>query len=261
MNRSMRRFVTLLIVLTTPATVAAQLTPHKAEYEVRISIVSGQLNTELRRTEDGYKATHVVKATGLSKILTDGVMMVTSEFSPVEDGVRAVTYHTVDTVRNEPEAKITFDWASNVARGTVGDEPVELPLEGISHDAVSIQYELMDDLLNKRYSDTYVLFDIEKMRVAHVRIIGRKSVKTAAGEYDVVGIQHQKEGSSRVTTLWCAPELDYLPVLIEQHRKDKLNFRASLTSYEPLEDAPLVPTESATASTGANGSSERWKSH
>lgn len=260
MNRTMRRFVTLLIVLATPATVAAELTPHKAEYKVRVSIVSGQLNTELRRTEDGYKATHVVKATGLSRVLTDGVMKVTSEFSPVEDGVRAVNYHTVDTVRNEPEARITFDWASNVARGTVGDDPVEFPLEGISHDAVSIQYELMDDLLNKRYSDTYVLFDIEKMRVAHVRVIGRKSVDTAAGKYEVVGIQHQKEGSSRVTTMWCAPELDYLPVVIEQHRKGKLNFSASLTSYTPLEEAPLVPTESATVGTRLDGASDSWES-
>ena len=250
MNRMMRSLVTLLIVLATPATLAAELTPHEAEYKVRISIVSGQLNTELRKTEKGYVATHVVKATGLSRVLTDGVMKVTSEFSPVDDGVRAVSYHAVDTVRNEPEARITFDWESNVARGTVGDQPVELPLDGISHDAVSIQYELMDDLLNKRYSDTYVLFDVEKMRVAHVRVIGRKTVKTEAGEYEVIGIQHQKEGSSRITTLWCAPELDYLPVLIEQYRKGKLNFTASLTSYTPLDDAPVVPTQPATL--GAN---------
>jgi hypothetical protein len=237
MNRMMRRLVALLLIVAAPATVAAELTPHKAEYQVKISIVSGQLNTELRRTANGYKATHVVKATGLSRVLTDGQMRVTSEFSPVEDGVRAISYHAVDTVRNEPEARITFDWAAKVARGTVGKDPVELPLDGISHDAVSIQYELMDDLLNKRYSETYVLFDVEKMRVAHVRVIGRKTVDTAAGEYEVVGIEHQKEGSSRTTTLWCAPELDYLPVVIEQYRKGKLNFRASLTRYTPLDDA------------------------
>jgi hypothetical protein len=39
-------------------------------------------------------------------------------------------------------------------------------------------------------------------------------------------------GSSRVTTLWCVPELEYLPVIIEQHRKGKLNLRAVLASYE-----------------------------
>jgi hypothetical protein len=34
--------------------------------------------------------------------------------------------------------------------------------------------------------------------------------------------------------LWCAPDLDFLPVVIEQHRKGKLNFSASLTKYVPL---------------------------
>ncbi|MDH3752084.1 MAG: hypothetical protein OEU40_15990, partial [Gammaproteobacteria bacterium] len=54
-----------------------------------------------------------------------------------------------------------------------------------------------------------------------------------AGEYEAVGIQHQAEGSKRVTTLWCVEELDYLPVIIEQHRKGKLRVRAVLNKYTP----------------------------
>ena len=111
---------------------------------------------------------------------------------------------------------------------------VLLQLDGIAHDNVSIQYELMHDLLNGGPSDTYVLFDVDKMRIANVRNVGAREIKTKAGSYEVVGIQHQKEGSSRVTTLWCAAALDYLPVVIEQHRKGKLNFRATLTRYNPI---------------------------
>jgi hypothetical protein len=213
---------------------AVELTPHRAEYEVRISVVSGQLNTELRASDTGYVATHVVKPTGMSRILTRGRMQVASEFTAADDGVRPVSYHAIDTIRDDPEARITFDWETNQARGTVGEEDVVLQLEGLSHDAVSIQYQLMHDLINDRPSASYVLFDVEKMRVANVRKVGTKSVKTPAGAFDVVGIEHQKEGSSRKTTLWCAPELDYLPVIIEQHRKGKLNFRASLAEYLPL---------------------------
>ena len=56
-----------------------------------------------------------------------------------------------------------------------------------------------------------------------------------AGEFDVIGIRHQAEGSKRATTLWCAAELGYLPVVIEQHRKGKLRVRATLTDYTPTE--------------------------
>lgn len=224
-------FITIA-VLAMPAASAADLTPHTAEYKVKIKILSGRLNTELRATESGYVATHVVKPTGLAR-LRGGKMQVQSEFETAAEGVMPVAFHELDTIRDDPETRIQFDWTANQASGTVGREEVVLQLDGISHDNVSIQYELMHDLLNGGPSETYVLFDVDKMRVANVRNIGTKSFKTKAGRFEAVGIQHQKEGSSRVTTLWCAPDLDYLPVVIEQHRKGKLNFQATLTKYNP----------------------------
>ena len=82
----------------------------------------------------------------------------------------------------------------------------------------------------------YTLFDVDKLRIANVSSAGNKRVKTPAGSYDVIGIQHQRKGSSRTTTMWCAPDLGFLPVIIEQHRKGKLNFRATLTRYAPQGD-------------------------
>ena len=44
-----------------------------------------------------------------------------------------------------------------------------------------------------------------------------REIRVPAGEFTAVGVQHQAEGSSRVTTLWCVEELDFLPVLPRQH--------------------------------------------
>ena len=221
----------LALVFAASAVEAAELTPHRAEYKVKISIVSGQLNTELRATDSGFVATHAVKAVGMSRIFTNGTMRVSSEFTAEDDGVKPVSFHETDTIRNDPEVQLSFDWTTDTASGTVGGEDIAIQLDGISHDNVSVQYALMHDLLNAGTKEVYTIFDIDKMRVAQVRNIGKKTVKTKAGTYEVVGIQHQKEGSSRVTTLWCAPELGYLPIVIEQHRKKKRNFRATLTKY------------------------------
>jgi len=226
-----RILAALALFLAVSAAGAAELTPHRAEYKVKISIVSGQLNTELRAIESGFVATHAIKAVGMSRIFTNGTMRVSSEFTAEEDGVKPVKFHEVDTIRDDPEVRLSFDWTTDIASGTVGNKEVAIQLDGVSHDNVSVQYALMHDLLNGGTKQFYTIFDIDKMRVAQVRNIGTKRVKTKAGSYDVVGIQHQKEGSSRVTTLWCAPELDYLPVIVEQHRKKKLNFRATLTKY------------------------------
>lgn len=229
------RIASLLLAcsLVAPA-VAAELTPHQAEYKVRISIVSGRLNTELRATDDGFVATHEVKPTGLSRVLTSGKIHVSSTFKTTEAGVRPVSYRAIDTIGDEPEANIEFDWSTNQAKGTVGESPVEFQLDGLSHDAVSIQYELMHALLTGQPDASYTMFHVDKLQVVNVRDAGAKSVKTPVGTYEVVGIKHQREGSSRVTTMWCAPELGYLPVIIEQHRDGKLSFRATLRRYTEI---------------------------
>lgn len=236
MKFSARLLTALLLTAAaaSPALADGVLTPHQAEYKVRISVVSGKLSTELRRTDEGYMATHIVKATGMSRLLTSGSMNVSSTFANDHNSIKPVSYHAIDTIRDDPEARIRFDWGTNQAIGTVGQEDVVLQLDGLSHDAVSIQYQLMLDLINGRPSAQYTLFDVEKMRVANVTRVGEKTVETKVGQFDVVGIRHQKEGSSRTTTMWCAPELDYLPVVIEQHRKGKLNFKAVLTHYAPI---------------------------
>lgn len=223
----------MALAICTQVSAEPSLTPHTAEYKVKISGISGKLNTELLRTRSGYTAHHVVRPTGLVKIFAHGKMDVTSEFDSTATGVTPVRFREIDTIRDDPEVNIQFDWATNEAFGTVGDEEVRLQLDGIAYDNVSIQYELMHDLLSGNFSDKYTLFDVDKMRLANVSNVGEKKIKTKAGSFMAVGIQHQKEGSSRTTTLWCAKELDYLPVVIEQHRKGKRNFQAKLVSYSP----------------------------
>ena len=224
---------TLMVAVSGPALAEPALTPHTAEYKVKISVVSGHLNTELTRTADGYVANHVIRPTGMSRILSRGSMDVTSEFTEAGDGIRPVRYQAIDTIRDEPDVDLRFDWTTNEAIGTVGEDSVQLQLDGMAYDNVSIQYELMFDLLAGAPSAQYTLFDVDKMRVAAVSMVGEKNVKTKAGDFVAVGVRHQKEGSSRTTTLWCVKELDYLPVIIEQHRKGKLNFRATLVKYSP----------------------------
>jgi hypothetical protein len=221
------------------------LIPHRAEYKVKISLVSGRLNTELRETETGYVAHHVIRPTGLSKLIARGTMDVTSDFAVGKDGVRPQHFIAVDTIRDDPKIDLQFNWDTNQAAGTVGEDHVSLQLDGISFDSVSIQYALMRDLLNEEVAGEYTLFDVDKMRIATVTDAGSKQIETKAGSFTATGVRHQKTGSSRVTTLWCVEELGYLPVVIEQHRKDKLNFRATLLSYAP------IPEESTTASSTA----------
>ena len=225
----------LLVSAASPVLAAVPLTPHSAEYRVRMNVVSGQLNTNLRLTENGYIATHAIAPTGMARIFTRGRIEESSTFRNTDAGVIPVAYQTNDSLsRNKERADVRFDWNDNVARGTVNGAEFETTLQGLSHDRVSIQYQLMHDLLNESPDKQYRLFEVDRLKALNIRTLGSREVTVGTGTYTAVGIQHQTENSSRVTTLWCVEALDYLPVIIEQHRNGKLRVQATLQSYSPL---------------------------
>ena len=222
------------MMLAAPVTAADGLTPHSAEYKVKISILSGTLKTRLQVTEGGYEATHSIAPTGLAKMFVGGTIVETSGFDSADGGVLPTHYVSSDTLsREKTQTDVTFDWSTGAVNATVNEEHIESVLEEIAHDRVSIQYQLMYDLMNGDPSKTYILFDVDRLKTLNVSTIGEKEVKVPAGKFTALGIQHQAEGSSRITTLWCVEELDYLPVIIEQHRKGKLRLRATLKKYTP----------------------------
>jgi len=224
----------LLIVWAAPLYAETPLAPHSATYKVKISVLGGQLNTELRRTDTGYQATHTIQPTGMSRMFARGSLVESSTFDTAASGVKPREYSSRDTLtRDRSNVQVLFDWDAGEARGTVDDTEIVSIIDGLAHDRVSIQYEVMHDLLNNAASDKYTMFEIDRLRPVNVKTIGEKRVDVPAGEFDVIGIQHQAEGSKRITTLWCAKELGFLPVVIEQHRKGRLKVRATLTEYSP----------------------------
>jgi hypothetical protein len=233
----------LLAMLTAGPAAAAALTPHRVEYAVEISVLNGRLKTVVTRDGPGYMANSVIEPVGFSRMLAHGAIQESSFFTTDEHGVRPEQYRSVDTLSSEDQhVAFDFDWQHDVVEGTVNDEPVHYELEGRVHDRVSIQYQLMLDLANGSPSREYRMLDGDELKLLEVRTIGTRRVRVPYGTFEAVGIQHRKEGSSRVTTLWCVAELGYLPVIIEQHRDGKLRVRARMVHYEPI-GAPAEPAD------------------
>ena len=227
-----------LLLLSARAHAEIGLTPHKARYDVRISVLSGTLSSEVTAAEPGFMANTVIKPTGMSRMFARGVIQESSYFLLSPDGVQPAQYRSLDTLSSEDETvTLDFDWREHTVRGVVNDRSFHSQLDGRVHDRVSIQYELMLDLLNGAAEEQYWMLDGDELKLLNVTNVGTRTVEVPFGTFDVTGIQHSKENSSRVTTLWCAEKLGYLPVIIEQHRKGKLGVRAVLTSYEPATES------------------------
>ena len=210
------------------------LTPHTAEYKIKISVLGGQLRTRLQEVENGSRAEWAIEATGMSRIIARGAIRENSVFVESPDGLRPKEFKSDDSLSKGGETiDFQFDWDSGEITGTIDGTDFHTGITGLVHDRVSLQYGLMHDLMNGIHRSEYSLQDAEKFKPLQITNIGTKQVKVPFGTFEAVGIQHQSEGSSRFTTLWCVEELGFLPVIIEQHRKGKLQVRAVLTDYSP----------------------------
>lgn len=217
------------------ARVEDSLTPHRAEYAVEISILNGKLTTVVTEVGAGFMANSVIEPVGFSKIVAHGAIQESSYFLTDAKGVRPEQYRSIDTLSTENQyVNFDFNWREHTVEGTVNEEPVRFDLDGRVHDRVSIQYQLMLDLKNGGASDEYSMLDGDELKFLDVSTVGSREVEVPYGDFQVIGIRHSKKDSSRITTLWCAKVLDYLPVIIEQHRDGKLQVRAVLTEYEPV---------------------------
>ncbi|MDA0994729.1 MAG: DUF3108 domain-containing protein [Proteobacteria bacterium] len=236
MLRQLQYFICVALVLIGGvASAHDSLTPHAAEYRVKISVLGGKLRTRIEKTDTGYFAQSSIVATGMSKLLANGAINESSRIAESDQGLLPLHFISSDTIsKGGQEVDLTFDWNEDVVAGLIDGAEFQALLEGKVHDRVSLQYGLMHDLLSGIERSEYALQDAEQLKLLSITNIGRKTVKVPFGRFEAIGIQHQAESSSRITTLWCVEELGFLPVIIEQHRKGKRQMRAELDSYTPL---------------------------
>ena len=228
--------------MNTEVAYAGTIVPHTATYKIKISIASGTLTTNVREAANGFEVHSVIEPTGLANLLLGGNIEERSHFEVNDSGVKPMVYTSNDTLsRGDKFMDFVFDWDALKVSGTVNEERYTYPLDQEVHDRVSIQYQLMHNLVTGRVAEQYAMLDDDEMKQISVTRIGNKKIKVPMGTFDAVGIQHQAAGSKRITTLWCAEELGYLPVLIEQSRKGKVNVRAQLTEYLAVETMTAAP--------------------
>lgn len=224
--------VATLMLASVPALSVQTIEPHQARYKIKISIASGTLETEVRESAGGFAVNSVIKPTGFARLLTRGTIEESSTFSLASGGVRPSVYASKDTLSKEDKfMDFVFDWDLNAVSGTINDQEYHYDLDGEAHDRVSIQYQLMHNLLNGIESKNYAMLDGDEIKLLEISTLEPRQIKVPFGTFEAIGVRHQAANSKRITTLWCAEELGFLPVMIEQHRKGKRRVHAVLTDY------------------------------
>lgn len=242
---STRLAILLLLILFCAATSAFakdNTLPISDNFSVEYVLESGlftigKTRRSLNRLENGlYVFESYTWPAGMLSVFYKGDLTERSVWKYQDSMAVPIEYSYKDTnEKNTRDAVLTFDWDNNVVTNNINGDPWELKIKKGTLDKLLYQVSIMLDLVSdhKKTNLQYLVADGGKLKTYNAEIQESESIKTPAGVYETVRIV--REGKKSITTLWCAPSLNYLPVRIEHYKKkQKTRVNAYLTSVTGL---------------------------
>lgn len=120
-------------------------------------------------------------------------------------------------------AEVSFDWDTLQVTNTVEDKPWQMPITPGVQDKLSYQLLLQHEVSQGLKEFEYAVADGGKLKSYQFSVDGEEVVQAPIGTYSAIRVKRiRKEGSSRQTFIWFAPELNYQIIKLHQiEKKDK----------------------------------------
>jgi len=196
-------------------------------------ITAGKAILSLTAEDDKWVYSLRTRPSGIFKLTGKGKISEVSTFSliDIDDGVQLqpITYSYRQDNETRRSVDAVFDWdASSLTFQKRGEETTE-EFSNPVLDRLSVTIAIMNALRNGFDRLELTVFDNGQMKKVEFINEGTEVLNTRLGKIETIRVNNRKAGgSSRSTTTWFAPSLDYIPVKIEQMKRDELVARLSL---------------------------------
>jgi Protein of unknown function (DUF3108) len=217
-----------------------------AVYDLETSgITIGETKRTLSRVSNQsgsqYQFESITRPTGIARLLTDGQVVERSLWNYFQNKPRPEHYTFFNSgSKKNRNVRLDFDWSKHLVINNINGEPWSMPLEHGTSDKLLYQLRIMQDLPSTEASLRYPVADGGKLKHYELKIVGKERIRTKLGIFDTIRLQHTK--GSRKTTLWCAEQLGYLPVRIQQQKNDDSPVVATLASVSGITPGNLAAT-------------------
>lgn len=192
---------------------------YEASYQGR-AVGEAEFSVTLPDAADGtYQFRSSLRIRGLYRLVAPAPPEESSEFTLEGGRIRPSAYSFRDrTRRGEDSFDIEFDWQLGRATTVAEGISVESDLVPGMLDRGSLQVALM--LLSDDFTtDQVTLLDRDGPEIHELRAIGEETLDTPLGQFRTRKLIQQRQGSSRQTLIWMAPDLHGLAVRIERQRE------------------------------------------
>jgi len=244
-NQTVQRLCTITIGLSFVAGVSlstiqaqpAEFAPFEVEYEVGNNhINAGSALLQLEKSGSNWIYSLKTKPTGVFKLTGKGNIQEISEFTvssstdSLELKPQRYTYRQDKETRRSVDA--WFDWSKNQLTFKRRGEETSESINGPLVDRLSVTLTVIDALQRQGFEQTRLnVFDNGRVKTMLFTNEGVESVETRMGKLETIRVRSAAVGGgTRHTTTWFAPQLGYVPVKIEQFKREKLVARLTLST-------------------------------
>lgn len=207
--------------------------PFEAKYSLR---VMGTKFALMKRSfsqlpSGAYIYQSETNTTGLASLLYKDKVIERSTWVFENGQIKPVEY-SYDRSGGKKKRNVTieFDWNTGMISTSVNGDAWHMPVRDNIMDKLVYQLAIMHDLVNGRKSIDYTIADGGKIKNYHFKLLGEEELTTPLGEFETLRLERQKSNSGDKTTLWCAKNLNFLPVKVENIEKNGRKVTALIES-------------------------------
>jgi Protein of unknown function (DUF3108) len=203
----------------------AELKPFTALYQVQwhgINVGSSGLELKTPSPDGHYEYISRSNARGVFHLVFSDEITQTTTFVIHEGRVQPLKFRGDDgSSATDKDVTLEFDWANARVKGVSEDKSVDLALKPAMQDPMSVQIELMLALAHQQVPASIWLADKDEIKEFIYTNEGPHRLKTALGDLDTIVLASARPGGNRITRLWFAPSLGYVPVQAQRTRDGK----------------------------------------
>ncbi len=214
----------------------ATLQPYTAKYQVSYrGLGGGEIEASFQRLDGGEVWQYQTRAfpNFLGRIAVSPQARETGTMRISGTGVRPLSFSFDDGSRDSnKDVRLDYDWSSARVTGTVEGNPVAIDLLPGTQDTASVQAAMIQERLAGRRPGSFRIITSGKLREYRYWMEGTQQVVTPFGQVEAEVWANQREGSNRVSKVWHAPSLGYVPVQAIQYRKGTPEVQMKLVTLQ-----------------------------
>jgi len=226
-------FAALWAPMVTSVAAAAEVIPaFDASYSVRYGILRGKMTLRLSHHDAGYLYETSLSPRGMVSWIRSGTIVERTVLETTNGTIRPLDYVSTDTIARPPRnTSYFFDRETGRVTGQYKTQLIDLPMRPGGHNRISGQVAIMLALKTGSNFSQFSIFDRGRWKDYEFKISGEKLVDTPSGSFDALEIRYASSDGAKSWSLYCAPSLNYMPVMIVYRENGKTKSRAELTEF------------------------------